>query len=466
MANQNGRIYIDTSTTPHKGVEIADLQTVLDRSTGDLGLLCSDQEWYDTGTVDGQGNPVYALRPINPPRINKWPWHKPIRQSSYALDLRNVTPPDDRFNGDQPVGEFCIGSLEMPYSQTLGTITQSSNTEGNVTVYKWMANSGFFHDMMRGLYGWNYRGPRGVNGTYTEPFRIFDFVGYNHRCVSPMPTPPSGSRYVSDAGQVTLLVDVPTDMVTGNMTLSTMRLPVGLVSTTPLLSNFYVGILLYRPNYEDCVWKTATAVIGASSAQSTNKKVSFSSFKSIGVEGTAWNKMGTWYARTFLSSHQLTEGQNPTDIANFVVVMASDEVTQLNFNNGTITNDITLEVQRAKWVPVAEGVPNQIRVTANVRNGYAHDATVTMLSMGVTSGLDADDDYYDETYNFPLEQYGTIYMLDEQSYSHVFNNVPYEVGRFVMARFVFRATVNGQTKNLFFNINLTPTNNDPEPDLT
>lgn len=77
MAHSNGRIFIDTSTTPYKGVEIADLQQVLGRGTGDLGLLCSDQEWYDTGTVDGQGNPVYALRPINPPRINKWAKYKP-----------------------------------------------------------------------------------------------------------------------------------------------------------------------------------------------------------------------------------------------------------------------------------------------------------------------------------------------------------------------------------------------------
>ena len=451
--NQNGRIYIGAY-----GVEIADLQTVLGTSDNDLGLLCADKTWDRTQTPA-------AL--VDAGRVNKWAWHKPIRQSSYALDLRNVTPPDDRFNGDQPVGEFCIGSLEMPYSQTLGTITPTSHTESGVTVTKRVANSGFFHDMMRGLYGWNYRRPRGVNGTYTEPFRIFDFVGYNHRCVSPMPIPPSGSRYVSDAGQVTLLVDVPTDMVTGNMTLSTMRLPGGLISTTPLLSNFYVGILLYRPNYEDCVWKTATAVIGASSAQSTNKKVSFSSFKSIGIEGTAWNKMGTWYARTFLSSHQLTEGQNPTDIANFVVVMASDEVTQLNFNNGTITNDITIEVQRAKWIAVAEGVPSQIRVTANVRNGYVYDAAMSNIRMSVASG-DAlqDPDYYYSDHVFNDPSLATLPMLDEQSYSWVFNNVPYVVGRFTVADFGCTAVVNGVTKHLSFYIDLTPTSNEPDPELT
>lgn len=436
--NQNGRIYIDTSTTPNRGVEIADMQAVFGVSANTIGKIIT--------TAD----------------INKWSWHKPIRQHSYGYDTRNLPAGDDGFNGDQPVGEFCIGSLEMPYSQTLGTIVPTTHTESDVTVTKWNAQSGFFHDMMRGLYGWNYRRPRGADGTRTEPFRSFDFAGYNHRCVSPMPTPPSGSRYVSTAGQVTLLVDVPTDLVSGNMSLSTMKIPAGLISTAPSLSSFYVGILLYRPNFEDCVWKTATARIGTSSTQNTNKKVSFSSFKSIGVEGTAWNKMGTWYARTFLSTHQLSEGQNPTDLQNFVVVMASEEVAILNFATGAVTNEITLEVQQAKWIAAAEGVPSQIRVSANVRNGYAVDATVTLLSMNVSSGIGTDPDYYDETYNFPLSQYGTLYMLDEQSYSHVFNNVPYEVGRFVMARFTFRATVDGQTKNLFFTINLTPQSENSE----
>ena len=39
--NQNGRIFIDTSTTPHKGVEIADLQQVLGIGSGDLGYIIS-----------------------------------------------------------------------------------------------------------------------------------------------------------------------------------------------------------------------------------------------------------------------------------------------------------------------------------------------------------------------------------------------------------------------------------------
>lgn len=453
----NGKIFIKTIAGVTYGVSVADIQQTLGRGTGDVGLLLSDQEWYDNN-----GTP--ALRDVN--KIRKWAWHKPIRHPSVAYDTRNLSAGDDGFNGQQPTGEYCIGSLEMPYAQTLGSFTQTSNTDGGVTVTKWQANSGFFYQMMRGNLGWNYRRPRGIDNSHTEPFRMFDIVNYNHNAESPMPVPPSGSRYIAPSGNVTLLVDLPDTLPVGNMTLDTMHIPAGLISTTPVLTNFYVGILLYRPNFSDCAWKTATAKIGNSSLQNTNRKVSFSSFTSIGAAGTTWNKMGVWYARTFLSSVQLNEGDNPTTSQNpLVFIMASEEVTKLDFTNGTITNDITIEVKRAKWVDVATGNPDQIRVTATVRNGFTYDAAMSDILMNVTSGLDTDQDPYDETYYFTGSDFETIPMLEDQSYSHVFNDVPYATGRVTLAHFFCRATVNGTTYTLSFTINLTPQSNTPEPEL-
>lgn len=43
MSNSNGRIYIDTSTTPNKGVSFADVQQTLGTSTNDLGRLCTHE---------------------------------------------------------------------------------------------------------------------------------------------------------------------------------------------------------------------------------------------------------------------------------------------------------------------------------------------------------------------------------------------------------------------------------------
>lgn len=459
MSNRNGRIFIQTIAGVTYGVSVADIQQTLGRGTSDVGLLLSDQEWYDN-------NGTQALRVVN--KIKKWAWHKPIRHPSYGYDTHNLPAGDDGFNGQQPTGEYCIGSLEMPYAQTLGTITPSSNTEGGVTVTKWVASAGFLYNMMHGNIGWNYRRPRGVDNSHTEPLRMFDIAGYNHNSTSPMPIPPSGSRYISSNGQVTLMVDIPEDLPVGNMTLGTMALPAGLISTQPALSTFYAGILLYRPNFSDCVWKTATARIGTTTYQSSNKKVSFSSFKSIGVEGTAWNKMGTWYAKTFLSSVQLNEGDNPTAGENpLVFIMGSEDYTELNFTNGTITNDITIEVQRAKWIDVAEGNPSQIRVTATVRNGFVYDAAMSNIQMNVTSGLDTDPNPYDvtETSAWSGSEYATIPMLDEQSYSHVFSDVPYAVGRVTFASFSCRATVNGTTYNRSFMINLTPQASNTEVEL-
>jgi hypothetical protein len=425
-------------------------------------LLLSDQEWYDNN-----GTP--ALRDVN--KIRKWAWHKPIRHPSVAYDTRNLSAGDDGFNGQQPTGEYCIGSLEMPYAQTLGSFTQTSNTDGGVTVTKWRANSGFFYQMMRGNLGWNYRRPRGIDNSHTEPFRMFDIVDYNHNAESPMPVPPTGTWYVSQSGNVTMLLDVPDTLPVGNMTLGTMHLPAGLVSTQPSLTNFYVGLLLYRPDFSDCVWKTATAKIGNSSLQNTNRKVSFSSFTSIGAAGGQWNKMGTWYARTFLSSIPLNEGDNPNAISNpndtLVFIMASEEATSLTLTNGTITNDITFEVKRAKWIDVATGNPNQIRVTATIRNGYFHDAAMSDIQMNVTSGLDTDPNPYDvtETDAWSGSEYATLPMLEEQTYSHVFNNVPYATGRVTLAHFFCHATIDGTTHTLQFTINLTPQSNTPEPEL-
>lgn len=158
MANQKGRIFIDTSTTPYKGVEIADLQRVLGRGTGDLGLLCSDQEWYDTGVLDGQGNPVYSLRPVN--RINKWAKFKPTRMAGLN--------PTDSWKGQQ---KNVYGSTG--YSNGIGFVVYESLNDLRASA--------------NGI-GWNYEPPRGKgNGDQgtDEWFRLLDFNGYKHNVESP-----------------------------------------------------------------------------------------------------------------------------------------------------------------------------------------------------------------------------------------------------------------------------------------
>ena len=56
MANNNGKIYVDTTQTPNVGVSIEDVRTVLNYNSNDLGTLC------------GNSNN----------NVNKWAKHKPI----------------------------------------------------------------------------------------------------------------------------------------------------------------------------------------------------------------------------------------------------------------------------------------------------------------------------------------------------------------------------------------------------
>lgn len=126
--NQNGRIFIDTSTTPHKGVEIADLQQVLGIGSGDLGYIIS------RGGAMGT--------------INKWAIHKPER------------------------------------SAKLGTLTLSDRQDGyfGLGIPKCTSTTGIADFLNSYASGYNYLPPSGKKSipSQCEWFRIRDFDGYNH----------------------------------------------------------------------------------------------------------------------------------------------------------------------------------------------------------------------------------------------------------------------------------------------
>lgn len=163
MPYNNGIVFIDTTTTPNEGVSIQDVKQALGRSTGDLGLLCSDQEWYDTGQTDQQGNAVYALR--NAGCINPFALWKPFRNSAkYFVDATAQRTAIQAENG----GFKQANGLLPTYSANGGTAGQIPHA------------------------AWTYKPPRGVGGGYDEPFRLTDFaplsggVGYYSRAVNPV----------------------------------------------------------------------------------------------------------------------------------------------------------------------------------------------------------------------------------------------------------------------------------------
>jgi len=147
MANNGNRIYIDTTTTPNRGVEIADLQYVLARNVSDLGLLYSDQEWYDSG-----GTPT--LRPLNSPRVNMWARYKPIKWSTSGSP---VFFPQEAHPNDWNKG------IDGDY----GIVSRSFSLVSDL-----------YSAIDGGLNGWSYVRDEVV-------FRLRDFDGYYHNAPNP-----------------------------------------------------------------------------------------------------------------------------------------------------------------------------------------------------------------------------------------------------------------------------------------
>lgn len=138
MSNQNGRIYIDTSTTPHKGISIADIQTVLGSQRNDIGGLI----------VNGN--------------INPWAKYKPTRA-----------------NGLNPA-DWWKGEIKSIYGSATGGYTYGFS----ISEYTSLANLKSAMDSNN--FGWVYEKPRGASyGTNGEWFRFLDFNEYINNATSP-----------------------------------------------------------------------------------------------------------------------------------------------------------------------------------------------------------------------------------------------------------------------------------------
>ena len=157
MPNANGRIYIDSSTTPHKGVEIADIQQVLGTSDNTIGLLCADKTWDDT-----QNPPVL----VDANRVNKWARYKPVIHP--GMDTYDQLEEDetnhrmvwkasaDWWRGLTGVGATC--GLTIPAYAGVGSVVGTDDI-------------------------WEYTRPDGT--IPSQPFRFLDFNQYNHNAQKP-----------------------------------------------------------------------------------------------------------------------------------------------------------------------------------------------------------------------------------------------------------------------------------------
>lgn len=241
MSQINGYIYIDTSTTPPKGVSIDDVRTALNDSHRDIGNLCVST------------------------KINPWSLNKPVRLG---------TPYQSAGWQASSAGNYGI----VPYR--IGTGAQALSTLYNFA----------FDGAMN---GWAYEKPRGL-ATYSEWYRLMDFNGYDHHAPNPWSGWTGVATVIRGGSAWFGLDDVVSDWdgVPGSIYYGNILLQMGLTMTS-YLSSCYFGVAIFTSSGACVGVTTCQNQMGASPSMSF-----IDANWSCGFENVSWNA-GNYYAVPF-----------------------------------------------------------------------------------------------------------------------------------------------------------------------
>ena len=244
MSHSNGKIYVDTTTTPHKGIDIRnDIAYVLGRNTGNLGMLYWD--------LDRDGNPLAN------PVVNMWSRHKPVPWSINGVKNRNPqrAHPNDWHKGIN--GDYGIVIRSLTLVTQLPPLIDGK------------------------LNGWSYE-----RDALTA--RVRDFRDYYH----PSPNPfdylyiQLDRDEVAPGGALTLQYQLQQGGGSTTDADSLGILDLKMDSGTTSLANYYAAVLIYRlsgGNYTFEGWASAQETIAT--LESGPAMHSFS-FSAPATEGT------------------------------------------------------------------------------------------------------------------------------------------------------------------------------------
>lgn len=206
MSYENGIISIKTVGGVTYGVAISDVQKALGRGASDLGLLCSDQEWYLDHIDPVTNEPVYLTRRVG--KINKWAKFKPVRYPSVGATKAN-TPTLYR-----DINNKC--GIEIPI--LTATDFASPNIQALIT----------------GADDYSFLPPRGAS-TNNEWFRLRDFDGYDRNAsVGFQFVPPS----VSNPGHININGEYLFTLRFGNLYTKTNTVAASVLSLVDLMMRF------------------------------------------------------------------------------------------------------------------------------------------------------------------------------------------------------------------------------------
>ena len=201
MPNDGRRIYIDTTVTPHKGIDVRrDVGHVLRTFSGNIGVNCTSN------------------------KINPWAKYKPTLYFGNVQTGKHVPTSEYWRAADGACGFDINGAREF-------------GDPAN-------ANS-FSHRLLAGSLVWTYVHP---TGQPNYPYRNNDFDGYDHEAQSPF-TPAQGVEelVVDSRGELHIGLDIESDPDSDWLNLGDFTFD-GVA-----LSSYYIGAILSYGNLSEVV---------------------------------------------------------------------------------------------------------------------------------------------------------------------------------------------------------------------
>ena len=216
MPHASGIIYIDTSTTPHKGVSIADIQQTL--GTGAYNTI---------GGLITYGN------------INKWAKYKPVRLTILNTDGQLEEDTTNHRMVWKSSADWWRGSDDL-CGFSIPTFDSAADLDGETGV-------------------WQYLRPRGLNGGgqgVHEWFRFKDFNQYDHNCVIPFSLRLPESALTTSATMVQIMLTQ--NLASGNLSLDEIG----------DFGDCYFGVAMFKDNNSP-YFKTASKKLSVGDVDAT-----------------------------------------------------------------------------------------------------------------------------------------------------------------------------------------------------
>jgi len=364
-----------------KPVSAFDVRQALPSASNDIGTLCKHAN------------------------INMWAKYKPTKFKGMIATGKESG--SDYWKGDdRATSPYLIAGLNAPYASSLGSFTENAQT------HKVVANSGFLYDLIRGNKQWSYSPPTGGIGANDYPYRLLDFDGYYKDASNPLPIAPEGSFGFGASYLRTLILSIPTIAENRNIQLTDMQIPSAISVLEPYVSSFYAGLVMWKEDFSDMMWKTATAPLDDLSVEEYRKKVSIATRNPQTLESRA----GQWKCLVFLSSISGLDSDNASTRGLTGIFLPAD-TTPKNVILLDVTGDVNITITTAKWVS-SQGTPRQVNVGFTVSNNTPDTVSVSDIVTSLVNSLEIEVASYAFS---PV----TLSSGASKTFQHLFT-IPYE----------------------------------------